>query len=153
MPPGIHYGFGGPFTLHSYYFIDDVSLVPSTEKEMKAASKDTLSIAPGKKLSFNSIHFPPNDSTLSPDSYSQLDAIVAAMKKQPNLKVEIDGHTDNSGTAEKNQTLSEARARAVANYFISKGILPKRITTKGFGSSKPISTDQNKNRRVEFIFS
>ena len=132
--------------LSTYYFIDDVSMLLANET-------DTAKISSGTKLIKNDIDFKLGDSTLNSNSYPALDQIIYEMNNQPTLKVEIDGHTDNSGLAEINQKLSEARARAVANYFVSKGILRKRITTKGFGSSKPISSDQNKNRRVEFIFS
>lgn len=136
----------GTLVLRCYLFIDAVSLI--------AVDKDTLGIAPGKKLILNSINFTVNDSTLNPASYAVLNDIVASMKKQPLLKVEISGHTDNTGNPVSNQHLSEARARVVARYLISKGIDAKRITTKGYGSSKPVSTtDQNKNRRVEFVFS
>ncbi len=132
-------------TLGSSYLFDDFSMIISNDKESPA-------IAPGKKIVKDNIHFKTGDSTLSADSYPALDEIISELKKQPNLKVEIDGHTDNTGTPEANQKLSEARARAVANYFISKGIIPKRIKTKGYGSSKPISNDPAKNRRVEFVF-
>lgn len=128
--------------LEAYYFVDNFHITLANENEIVA----------GKTIIANNITFSTSDSVIDSNSYSALNEIVQSLKSQPKLKVEIDGHTDNSGTPESNQKLSEARARAVANYFISKGIVPKRIKTKGYGSSKPISTDQNKNRRVEFIF-
>ncbi len=70
-------------------------------------------------------------------------------------KIEIYGHTDNTGSAEHNQQLSEDRATAVATYLINKGIVNSRIITKGYGSTKPLSSNsteegKRKNRRVEF---
>ncbi|HEY0261685.1 MAG TPA: OmpA family protein, partial [Chitinophagales bacterium] len=62
------------------------------------------------------------------------------------------GHTDDSGTPEHNLVLSKARAKSVANYLQSKGIDANRISYQGFGSSKPVSDDKSKNRRVDFIF-
>lgn len=129
---------------NAYYFIDDISIVEKPE---------ALSIVAGQKLTFNNILFETGNSTLTTSSYAQLDQIVAAMKKQSTLKVQISGHTDSDGDAKANQTLSEQRAVSVKNYFISKGIDSARISTKGFGSSQPIGSDKSKNRRVEFVFS
>ena len=79
---------------------------------------------------------------------------VLIMKKNPNLKVEIDGHTDNTGTAAYNMTLSEKRAEAIKDFFVSRGIDPQRLTTHGNGFSKPAASNDTKagrakNRRVE----
>lgn len=134
---------------YSYYYIDEVILV---DKNSVAKLAPKLDIAAGKKVITQNVYFDTNNSTLKSESFPTLDEIIAEMKKQPDLKVRIDGHTDNVGTAEKNQMLSEARAHSVANYFILKGIDPKRIKTKGYGSSKPVSNDNDKNRRVEFVF-
>lgn len=131
---------------YAYYYLDDVSIVDKNPT-------GPISISPGQKLVYNSINFDVGKSTITTSSHAQLDQIVAAMKKQSTLKVEISGHTDSDGTPASNQTLSEQRALAVKEYFISKGIDSTRITTVGFGSSKPISTDKAKNRRVEFYFS
>ncbi len=130
--------------LGTFYWVDDLSMKETTENE-------EIAIGPGKIL-LKDIHFKSGDSTIVTDSYVALNEIVTALKKQPALKVDVYGHTDNTGSAAQNQKLSEARARAVAVYFISHGIDKSRITTKGYGSSKPISSDQSKNRRVEFIF-
>ena len=139
-------GYYSDNSLHTWYEIDDLFMAISTDKEPSSV------IASGKTLVKDNIHFRTGDSTLLADSYPALNEIISEMKKQPNLKVEIAGHTDNIGTPGNNQKLSEARARAVANYLIKNGIAAGRIKTKGYGSSKPISKDQNKNRRVEFIF-
>jgi outer membrane protein OmpA-like peptidoglycan-associated protein len=72
------------------------------------------------------------------------------------MKIEIHGHTDNTGDEAKNQKISENRAKAVREYIISKNIEPKRISYKGFGSKQPIKLNnteegRKKNRRVEFL--
>lgn len=131
---------------NAYYYIDDVSI---TEKSSAAE----LTVVAGQKLTYNNILFETGKATLKSSSYAQLDQIVAALKKQSGLKVTISGHTDSDGDAKTNQTLSEQRAIAVKNYFISKGIDSTRITTQGFGSSQPVGSDKSKNRRVEFLFS
>jgi outer membrane protein OmpA-like peptidoglycan-associated protein len=77
------------------------------------------------------------------------------MKDVPGLKIEISGHTDNTGSATINETLSQSRAEAVVTYLSSKGIQSARLTAKGYGSSKPVATNttdegRQQNRRTEF---
>lgn len=133
------------YNTYAYYYVDDFTI---TDK----SPAGPLSISAGQKLTFNNILFDTGKSSLLASSFSTLDQIVAALKKQPTLKVTINGHTDSDGDSQTNQTLSEQRALSVKKYFISKGIDSTRISTKGFGSSQPIGTDKSRNRRVEFIF-
>ena len=79
---------------------------------------------------------------------------VQILKKNPNLKVEIDGHADSTGAPEYNMALSEKRAQAVKDFFVTRGVDPDRLTTKGFGITKPAASNDTregraKNRRVE----
>lgn len=88
--------------------------------------------------------------------YKDLDDLVNYLKLSTQVQIEITGHTDSDGTAEKNLILSQNRAKSVANYLIGKGIEAKRIKTQGFGLTKPIApntTPEGKaqNRRIEFI--
>jgi OOP family OmpA-OmpF porin len=91
---------------------------------------------------------------IKPEAYPLLDEVVEIMKKNPGMNVELQGHTDNIGTEEYNMGLSLRRANAVADYLANNGISKDRLTTKGFGFSKPValnSTDigRSLNRRVE----
>lgn len=91
---------------------------------------------------------------LKPESFVELNVLVDMMMKNPGLKVEISGHTDNSGSAEHNLELSRNRAGSVVTYLISKGIAKNRLTPVGYGSEKPMAsndTDAGKarNRRIE----
>ncbi len=84
-----------------------------------------------------------------------LDAIAAALRRAPKIRLEIRGNTDNIGGATFNQRLSELRAEAVAQALVQRGIAEKRLQTLGFGLTKPIvenDTEENrqKNRRTEF---
>ncbi len=95
-----------------------------------------------------------NKSTLQAASDPVLQQILDLLKKNPTLKLEIQGHTDNVGGDAYNQTLSEARAKAVVTWLTGHGVAAARLTAKGYGKTKPIadnSTDAGraKNRRVE----
>lgn len=83
-----------------------------------------------------------------------LDDVVKVLGDNPTLRIEIQGHTDSIGTEQYNQGLSERRAKAVKSYLENKGIKPERLTTKGFGESSPVNSNQSsegrsKNRRVQ----
>jgi len=85
-----------------------------------------------------------------------LDEAVAVLQKYPDIKLEIQGHTDTTGSDERNRTLSDARANAVMQYLISKGVDESRLTAKGYGPDKPVADNETKagraqNRRVEFV--
>jgi len=91
---------------------------------------------------------------IKPQYYPILDEAVDCMNQHPYIKVQIQGHTDNIGTEEYNQVLSEKRAREVMNYFIKKGIAKERLSVIGYGFSKPIASNETPegramNRRVQ----
>ena len=104
----------------------------------------------------NSIFFDFNKSVLKPESFPELDRVVDLMKSKTGMIIEVQGHTDNVGSNSHNQKLSESRAKAVKTYLLSKGIDAGKVSSKGFGETKPIvSNDDEKdgreiNRRVEF---
>jgi OOP family OmpA-OmpF porin len=96
-----------------------------------------------------------NSAEVKSEAYPMLNEAVLIMKNTPDLKVEIDGHTDSTGTAAYNMKLSEKRAEAIKDFMVTRGIDPKRLTTKGFGVTKPAASNKTKegrakNRRVEF---
>ena len=84
-----------------------------------------------------------------------MDKAAKIMNEHPDIKVSVEGHTDNTGRVAFNQTLSEKRAAAVKAYIVAKGVSGDRLQAKGFGPSKPIATNKTLagralNRRVEF---
>lgn len=96
-----------------------------------------------------------DNADLRPEAIPALDEAARVMKMHPNLKVEIQGHTDNVGSAEYNQKLSERRAKAVADYLIGAGIDSNRLRAVGYGKTKPIHSNdtaggRDRNRRVSF---
>ncbi len=108
------------------------------------------------KLVTHGINFDVDKATIRPESMGTLNMVVRVMKDNPDIKFEVDGHTDNTGTDARNTTLSQQRADAVKAQLIVMGIDASRLTSKGFGDTKPIadnSTLEGKanNRRVEFV--
>jgi outer membrane protein OmpA-like peptidoglycan-associated protein len=100
------------------------------------------------------ILFTPGKATLLSQSYASLNQVVDVLNQYPELKMDIEGHTDNTGVAEKNLKLSQNRANTVKNYIIGKGIAEARITATGYGQENPITDNKTAsgrtaNRRVE----
>jgi outer membrane protein OmpA-like peptidoglycan-associated protein len=104
---------------------------------------------------FKNLEFETAKATIRESSYPSLDELANLLKKKPNFKLLIDGHTDNVGGAAYNLKLSNARANSVKQYLVDKGVDGSRITAKGYGMTKPIASNKTaagrqKNRRVEF---
>ncbi len=102
------------------------------------------------------VHFDTDKATLTPQGQATLQQAAAAMKSNPNVHLRLEGYTDASGSASHNESLSDQRARTVAEYLQSQGIDRSRLTGGGFGAAKPVdsnATDQGKadNRRVELF--
>jgi OmpA-OmpF porin, OOP family len=100
------------------------------------------------------IHFDTAKATIQPDSEDTLKQVAALLQQNPDLKLRVEGHTDNQGSAVANQALSERRAQAVVAWLTSHGVAANRLKAQGFGETKPVaenSTDEGraKNRRVE----
>lgn len=108
------------------------------------------------KFITHGILFDVNKSSIKPESMGALNEIAKLMKDHSELNFEIDGHTDSDGNDDANLKLSQARADAVKTQLVKMGIDDKRLSTKGFGESKPIASNGDaegkaNNRRVEFV--
>ena len=104
------------------------------------------------------IQFQTGKSVILKKSFKILDQIANVLVTNPTYLIEIQGHTDNVGKPDANMVLSDKRAEAVKNYLISKGIDPKRMTSHGYGDTKPVASNKTTagkalNRRVEFVVS
>jgi outer membrane protein OmpA-like peptidoglycan-associated protein len=103
----------------------------------------------------NNIFFDYGKFDLKQESIAELEKVGKFLADNPNIKIEISGHTDNVGTEEANQVLTEKRAGSVTDYLVSKGIVKTRIKSIGYGSRNPIvenNSESNRqiNRRIEF---
>jgi len=110
----------------------------------------------GASYQLKDINFATNSSTLTPESKSIIDGFIEFLKENPHVKIEIQGHTDDVGNDKDNLVLSDNRAKAVYDYLIENGIIPARLSYKGFGESKPLVPNTNeenraKNRRTVFV--
>ncbi|MBW2572711.1 MAG: OmpA family protein [Deltaproteobacteria bacterium] len=126
---------------------DDKDQCPNTPKGATVDARGCWTYAAVVLFGFDSAE-------IKSEAHPMLDEASAILKKNPDINVEVDGHTDNIGPADYNMKLSERRAKAVMEYFVSKGVDAKRLTIKGFGFTKPVASNDTKegrakNRRVE----
>src|SRR5258708_1196083 len=140
----------------SYYYVDDVSVFSNEEP-----TSESEEIFDSPKLNetyiLKNIHFQFNSYELLPSSFTELDVLISILKKNPNWKVQLSGHTDDQGSEEYNLSLSRNRVKSVGDYLIKNGIPVSRIQTQGFGKQKPLHQGNNEqaralNRRVEAKF-
>ena len=159
----------------SYYYIDMVSIQPLNKvttlinpnsDERVEIKTNRFEIRPNEILEeknlvlektyvLENINFKSNSIDLNENAVNELKRIFNFLKADNSTKILISGHTDDIGSDDYNQKLSEDRAQAIAEYLINKGISSNRIKSIGYGNSKPIESNntengRNKNRRVEF---
>lgn len=104
------------------------------------------------KATFKSeAYFDYDSSNLKPGAYPELRRISDILIKYPHSRIEVAGHTDTKGSEEYNQRLSERRAEVVANQLINNGVSAQRVTAVGYGETRPISSNDAMNRRVEIL--
>jgi outer membrane protein OmpA-like peptidoglycan-associated protein len=103
----------------------------------------------------NNVFFETNKWDLKPESKIELNKLCDLLNANPDKKIEIGGHTDNVGSDDANLTLSNNRAASVVAYLVSQGVSAERLTSKGYGETMPIASNDTdagraKNRRTEF---
>jgi outer membrane protein OmpA-like peptidoglycan-associated protein/tetratricopeptide (TPR) repeat protein len=113
-------------------------------------------LKPGANMVLKNIFFDTNKFELLPPSITELTNLLQLLQANTSLSIEIQGHTDNEGNAEANQKLSLQRSKAVYDYLVASKVNPDRLTFKGFGATKPISSNETaagrqQNRRTSFI--
>ncbi len=124
-------------------------------KESVSSGIDNALAAGSTTLVGQYIRFATNSADLEAISRYELDIVTEALKENPNLQLEIGGHTDNTGAEEVNQTLSQQRAESVVGYLMDQGIDADRLSATGYGATQPVgdnATEEGraKNRRTEF---
>jgi outer membrane protein OmpA-like peptidoglycan-associated protein len=124
---------------------------PPPKKVEAPVAKDSL-----EKYTPQNVLFVKGQSVILPESYAELDRFAAFLLRNPSLQVSVEGHTDINGDAEKNQVLSEERARVVVEYLSEKGVNANRLRSQGFGETRPVNLEKTEagfaqNRRVVFV--
>ena len=153
LPAGKTYAFN--VYREGYLFYSDQFILEN--KKQIDAYKLPVPLSPitvGAKISLRNIFFETNSFKLKNESKYELIKLKEFLKSNPNVRIEISGHTDNVGADAANQTLSTNRAKSVYDYIIKQGIEPTRLVFKGYGKSQPIETNstetgRSKNRRTE----
>jgi outer membrane protein OmpA-like peptidoglycan-associated protein len=143
--------FNGNFDATDGYYMS-VAKIEEMKQEI-TANEMFEKVNSGNILSLY-INFDIGKSTIKSESKKIVDELYAMLKNNPTLKIQIDGHTDNVGSAVSNKTLSEQRAANVKTALVNKGISADRIKTAGYGQDKPVANNSSedgkaKNRRVE----
>lgn len=154
LPSGKNYGIAvkmDGYLFHSENF--DIPLAANYQEIVKDVEMQPIVV--GSTIVLKNVFFDYNKATLKPESYIELDRVVKLLNDNPSMRIELSGHTDNRGTEEYNQKLSEDRAKSCVDYLTSKGIAPSRLEYKGYGESKPINPNNTEegwaeNRRTEF---
>jgi OmpA-OmpF porin, OOP family len=116
--------------------------------------KDIKLSRSGDAVRLNHLIFAQGKSTIEPQSFPELDEIGLMMQENPKIEIQLEGHTDNVGSADANLKLSQERVDAVKSYLVKKGVKKSRIQTKAFGGSRPLKNEMTPearvlNRRVE----
>ena len=138
------------YMLYSWNLDPDTSAVRQLDIRLSP-----LTAAAEKIIVLQNVFFETASSTLLPTSEPELNKLLWALRKNPEIKIEIRGHTDNVGDEKVNQELSEARAKSVYQYLVDRGIEANRLTYVGFGETVPVADNnteegRKENRRTEF---
>jgi outer membrane protein OmpA-like peptidoglycan-associated protein len=153
LPVGKDYAFN--VNKKGYLFYSDNFLL--SQRSPDSIYEKNIALFPIEKdasIVLKNLFFETNKFNLKTESQAELDKLVQLLNDNPTLKIEISGHTDSIGKAPDNLKLSQSRAKAVVDYLVSKKIAAARLTSKGFGSTKPVANNKTEegralNRRTE----
>jgi outer membrane protein OmpA-like peptidoglycan-associated protein len=153
LPVGKDYAFNVARQGYLFYS-DNYSLKDKAPDSVYQKDIPLQPIEVNASVVLRNIFFDVNKYELKSESQIELDRLVDLLQQNPTVKIQIEGHTDNVGAPADNQKLSENRAKAVVNYLVTKGIVPTRLSAKGYGETKPVAdnkTDEGRaqNRRTE----
>ncbi|WP_048825475.1 OmpA family protein [Hymenobacter sp. DG25B] len=154
LPSGVHYGYRA----EAKDYLSESDNLDVTDRQKYSEITQDLFLVPfavGQKIKLNNIFFAQSKYYLRENSYPELQRLIKILKNYPNVEIKLEGHTDNQGDPALNLKLSIDRVNEVKKYLVSKGISASRITTEGYGGTKPIASNDEEetrklNRRVEF---
>lgn len=155
LPYGENYGFMA--SADNYYSItENLDLNDLTAYKEVEVNLYLAPIEKNEAIRLNNIFFEFGKSTLKEESYPELNRLIKLLTDNPSINIEVDGHTDNVGSDTDNLELSKNRAASVVEYLAKNGVSGGRLTSQGFGETKPIASndieeEKQLNRRVEFV--
>ena len=137
----------------AYYYVDDVSVV--CLDSIQDSTPPSPPLHEGDIVTMHGIYFDVDSYELLQQSYNELTRLYTLLEVNPKMKIELRGHTDNTGTRAGNQRLSDDRAKAVLEYLVERGIERRRLTSHGYGETVPVADNATAegralNRRVEY---
>jgi outer membrane protein OmpA-like peptidoglycan-associated protein len=137
------------------FYSENFSLSDKRSSEPFQIKVKLMPLKAGNKVILKNIFFETGSFALQDKSASELEKLLSLLKNNPQLKVEIGGHTDNVGDKQKNLVLSENRAKSVLDYLVKAGIESSRLSFKGYGDTQPLADNNSEkgraeNRRTEF---
>lgn len=154
LPFGVTYGIRASLT--DYYSVHENIELPVTGKYTEVR-KDLLMmpLEIGQSIKLNNVFFEAGLAVLKSESYPELNRLIEILKENPNISIELAGHTDHKGDKATLLKLSQDRVVTVENYLVANGIAESRITGMGYGDSQPVAPSDSEensmlNRRVEF---
>lgn len=154
LPSGVHYGYRAEAP---NYLAESDNLDVTDRQKYSEVNQDLFLVpfAVGQTIKLNNIFFAQSKYYLRENSYPELQRLIRTLKEYTTVEIKLEGHTDNQGDPVLNLKLSQDRVNEVKKYLVSKGISTNRISTEGYGGTKPVaSNDQEEtrklNRRVEF---
>ncbi len=136
-------------------YCTEIQPAPASAPVKKSEPAKQAMAVPQGEWVLKGVNFETNSDRLQPSSLVVLNEAAATLNANPSVNVEVQGHTDNVGEDNANQALSQRRADAVKVYLVEKGVSGTRLSSKGYGESKPIADNQtadgrSNNRRIEF---
>jgi outer membrane protein OmpA-like peptidoglycan-associated protein len=148
--------YGVEITAQGYMLFLDIIDIPEDLETKEIIRNFVLKkVKVGETIILKNIFFETNKAVLTPESYVELGRVLKLLESNPTLRIEISGHTDNVGSYEVNQRLSEARAKAVVDFLVGSGTDSSRLEYAGYAFSQPVAPNNTpegraQNRRVEF---
>ncbi|HET8859202.1 OmpA family protein [Marivirga sp.] len=137
-------------------YLDDLrTLKTDTISDNSIVTLELLSLEKGTTIQLKNVLFVRGTADIKDGSFEELNRVYMMLKKNPNVEIELSGHTDNTGSAKLNIELSQQRSDRIKEYLVEKGIDSKRLESKGYGGARPIASNKSEatrklNRRVEF---
>ncbi|MCD6066159.1 MAG: hypothetical protein K0S33_985 [Bacteroidetes bacterium] len=154
LPSGKNYGIMVKAKDYLFHSVNvDIAYSAGYQEVIKDIQLKKLEV--GKSIVLNNIFYDFDKATLRTESMAELDHLVQLMNENPSITIELSSHTDNKGTDDYNQKLSQMRAQSVVDFLISKNIAKERLVAKGYGETVPVADNETEegrqqNRRTEF---